>query len=70
LSAFPLGQEKGDTIMKTTLIALGVMALSTTTALAGDPLVAVPELDGAVGLTALGLVAGLGAIVYEKYFRK
>ena len=52
--------------------ALGYV-LAVEQALAGSPpsdQVAVPEIDGAGAIIAIGLVAGLVALVREKFFRK
>jgi hypothetical protein len=54
--------------MKRIVIALGI-AMVSAPAMAGMPAL-VPEMDGGLALAAGAIVMGVGALVYEKYFRK
>ena len=48
-------------------IGLALVGVSTATASAPNP---VPEMDGGFALVVGAIVMGIGAVVYEKYFRK
>jgi hypothetical protein len=57
-------------MMKRIAIALGAMTVTAPAAWAGGSMaVVVPEMDGGFALAAGAIVIGLGAIVYEKFFR-
>ena len=55
--------------MKRVIGGMGLALLATSTATAGYP-VAVPEMDGNFALVVGAIVMGIGAVVYEKFFRK
>ena len=63
------GRAKGVMSMKRIVggIALALVAMSTATASNLNP---VPEMDGGFALVVGAIVMGIGAVVYEKYFRK
>jgi len=51
-------------------LTLAGSLLSIQQAFAGTPGAVVPEIDGTGAIIAIGLVAGLVALVREKFFRK
>jgi len=71
-SLFTSGED-GVIYMKSLNIAgftLAGLLLSIQQAFAGTAGAVVPEIDGAGAIIAIGLVAGLVALVREKFFRK
>ena len=53
--------------IKTVGFGLALTILPIQSALAGNP---IPEIDGGGAILAIGLIAGLVALVREKFFRK
>lgn len=57
--------------MKRMVGAIGLSLIGTSAAFAAfTPTVGVPEMDGGFALAAAAVVMGVGAVVYEKYFRR
>lgn len=56
--------------LKTVVLTAAGYLFTTELALAGSNGIVVPEIDGSGAIIAIGLVAGLVALVREKFFRK
>ena len=68
-SLFCRRKRKGH-VMKRITVALTLMISGANAAFAGGGTAVVPEMDGGFALVAAAVVMGIGAVVYEKFFRK